>query len=65
MKITHELNKAIWLNGIRNIPRRIRVRVIRKRNEDEDAAEKFFSVVDYVPTVVFCGLKTVNSEEVQ
>ena len=65
MKITHELNKAIWLNGIRNIPRRIRVRVIRKRNEDEDAAEKFFSVVDYVPTVAFNGLKTVNSEEVQ
>merc|ERR1712166_1345684 len=49
VRIDTALNRAVWLNGIRNIPRRIRVRVPRKRNEDEDAAEKFFSVVAHIP----------------
>merc|ERR1712166_801047 len=30
VRIDTALNRAVWLNGIRNIPRRIRVRVTRK-----------------------------------
>ena len=62
MRISTALNRAVWLNGIRNIPRRIRVRVTRKRNEDEDAAEKFFSVVDHIPCEDFSNLKTENAD---
>ncbi|EDM03187.1 rCG61465 [Rattus norvegicus] len=29
------LNKAVWAKGIRNVPYLIRVRLSRKRNEDE------------------------------
>ena len=32
------------MKGIRNVPRKIRVRVTRKRNEDEDAKEKFYAL---------------------
>ena len=52
------LNRQIWATGIRNIPRKIRVRVTRKRNEDEDAKEKFYCVVKHVPTDSFEGLMT-------
>ena len=31
------LNSAIWGKGIKNVPHRIRVRLHRKRNDDEDA----------------------------
>ena len=34
------LNKFIWSQGVKNTPKRIRVRLSRKRNEDEDAKEK-------------------------
>jgi large subunit ribosomal protein L31e len=34
------LNKQIWSQGIRNVPKRIRVRLERRRDEDEEATEK-------------------------
>ena len=43
-----ELNRHVWMNGIRNVTRKIRVRITRKRNEDEDAKEKFYSLVQFV-----------------
>jgi hypothetical protein len=40
VRIDTSLNKFVWSQGIKNIPKRIRVRLYRKRNEDEDAKEK-------------------------
>ena len=40
VRIDTSLNKYIWSLGIRNPPKRIRVRLSRKRNEDEEANEK-------------------------
>ena len=37
VRIETKLNKFVWSKGIRNIPRRVRVRMSRKRNEDEEA----------------------------
>merc|ERR1712004_124179 len=48
IRVDTELNRHVWMNGIRNVPRKIRVRVTRKRNEDEDAKEKFYSLVQFV-----------------
>ena len=50
MRIETNLNRFIWAQGIRNIPRKVRVRISRKRNEDEDAKEKFYSIVTHIPT---------------
>ena len=58
VKIDTGLNRAIWVNGIRNVPRKIRVRIQRKRNEDEDSKHKFYSLVQHVPVSTFKGLKT-------
>merc|ERR1711953_1251433 len=48
VRIDPQLNRMVWATGIRNIPRKLRVRVTRKRNEDEDSKEKFYSLVQYV-----------------
>jgi len=65
-KVVHidpKVNKYIWNNGIRNIPRRIRVRIQRKLSEDDDAEEKFYSVVTHVPVESFEGLVTKKVQE--
>merc|ERR1712159_688516 len=58
VRIDNGLNRAVWVNGIRNIPRRIRVRVTRKRNEDEDAKEKVSSLVQHLDVAEFHNLRT-------
>merc|ERR1719363_38071 len=45
IRIDTKLNKFIGSNGIRNVPRRVRVRLSRKRNEDEESKEKMFTLV--------------------
>merc|ERR1719311_94851 len=49
VRIDTKLNKFVWSTGVRNIPRRVRVRMSRKRNEDEDAKQKMFTLVAHVP----------------
>ena len=45
VRIDTELNKFIWSNGIRNIPRRVRVRLQKRKNEEEGAKSQFFTLV--------------------
>merc|ERR1712021_301670 len=56
-RVDQSLNKHIWSKGIRNVPYRIRVRLERKRNEDEDATEKLYTLIKYVPVDSFKGLQ--------
>lgn len=44
----------------RNVPYRIRVRLSRKRNEDEDSPNKLYTLVTYVP-VTTCKGKYVSN----
>jgi large subunit ribosomal protein L31e len=37
VRIDTRLNKHMWSQGIRHVPHRVRVRLARKRNEDEDS----------------------------
>merc|ERR1719506_957309 len=63
VRVDTKLNKAIWSGGVRNISRRVRVRMSRKRNEDEDAKEKMFTLVQHVPVESFKGLQTENVKD--
>ena len=58
VRIDPRLNKAVWGKGIRNVPRRIRVRLQRLRNDEEDAKEKLYTLVTYIPIKDFKGLQT-------
>lgn len=48
VRITTELNKAVWKDGIHGTPTRVRVRLSRRRNEDEEAKESFYTLVSYI-----------------
>nr|AFR90231.1 ribosomal protein L31 [Sterkiella nova] len=52
------LNRFLWSQGIRNVPRKVRVRISRKKNEDEDAKEKFYSLVQHLQVETFEKLQT-------
>eukprot|EP00612_Vaucheria_litorea_P003739 CAMPEP_0171461306 /NCGR_PEP_ID=MMETSP0945-20130129/5808_1 /TAXON_ID=109269 /ORGANISM="Vaucheria litorea, Strain CCMP2940" /LENGTH=117 /DNA_ID=CAMNT_0011987629 /DNA_START=90 /DNA_END=443 /DNA_ORIENTATION=- len=63
VRIDAALNGFIWSKGIRNVPNRVRVKISRKRNEDEEAKESLYSVVEYKPVDSFKGLLTENVAE--
>lgn len=46
------LNSAIWGKGIKNVPHRIRVRLHRKRNDDEDAPAVSSSLISGFISVI-------------
>merc|ERR1711956_35348 len=64
VRIDTRLNKAIWAQGVRGVPFRMRVRLARLRNEDEDSVHKLYTLVTYVniPKGGFKGLQTENVE---
>lgn len=64
VRLDPELNKAMWANGIKTVPHRVRVRIQRKRNDNEDAKEKLYAFVSFVNVVSFKGLQneTVDDE---
>merc|ERR1719181_2716452 len=63
VRIDTKLNKFVWSTGVRNTPKRVRVRMSRKRNEDEDAKEKMFTLVQHVPAESFKDLQTENVKD--
>jgi len=58
-----ELNKFIWATGIKNPPTRVRVRLSRKRNEDEEADEALYTFCQLVEVSSFKGLETENVDD--
>ncbi|XP_037944768.1 60S ribosomal protein L31 [Teleopsis dalmanni] len=62
VRIDTRLNKHIWSKGIRSTPFRVRVRLARRRNDDEDSPNKLYTLVTYVPVASFKTLQTENVE---
>ncbi|VDD87046.1 unnamed protein product [Enterobius vermicularis] len=55
VRVDTRLNKFVW-----NVPFRVRVRLARRRNEDEDSPHKLYTLVSYVQVNSFKGLTTIN-----
>merc|ERR1712096_260412 len=62
VRIDTRLNEHIWSQGVRNVPFRIRVRLARLRNEDEDSVNKLYTLVTHVNVATFKNLQTENVE---
>merc|ERR1739841_36912 len=56
------LNKFVWSKGVRNVPRRARVRLSRRHNDDEDSTNKLYTLVTVVNVDNFKGLQTATVE---
>ncbi|KAL1988334.1 hypothetical protein VTN96DRAFT_10017 [Rasamsonia emersonii] len=63
VRLDPQLNKKVWESGIKGVPRRIRVRISRKRNDEEGAKEKLYSYVQAVNVKNPKGLSTTVVEE--
>ncbi|TFY57792.1 hypothetical protein EVJ58_g6815 [Rhodofomes roseus] len=59
VRIDPRLNQQLWERGIKSPPHRIRVKLERKRNDEENAKEKLYTYASYVPVESFKGLETV------
>merc|ERR1712214_141242 len=55
VRIDAALNKQIWAQGSANVPKRIRCRLARKRNDDEESKHKLFTLVTWCPVDTFKG----------
>merc|ERR1712154_131148 len=60
VRIDTRLNKHVWSQGVKAVPFRVRVRLARLRNEDEDSANKLYTLVTHVSVASFKGLQTEN-----
>jgi len=65
VRIDTRLNKFLWSKGVKNVPFRVRVRLSRRRNEDEDSPHKLYTLVTHVPVASFKGLQTENVDEAE
>merc|ERR1719329_1768848 len=62
VRVDTELNKFIWSKGVRNIPYRVRVKLSRRMNDDEEADEKLYTLASSVPVDNFHGLTNETAE---
>merc|ERR1712126_794858 len=62
VRIDVSLNKLVWSHGVRNVPRRARIRLARRHNDDEDSTNKLYTLVSHVKVDGFKGLQTVAVE---
>ena len=63
VRLDPQLNKKVWECGIKGVPYRLRVRISRKRNNEEGAKEKLYSYVQAVTVTDVKGLHTAIVEE--
>merc|ERR1711973_306710 len=62
VRIDVSLNKFVWSQGVRNVPRRARIRLARRHNDDEDSTNKLYTLVSHVKVDGFKGLQTTTVE---
>ena len=63
VRLDPQLNKKVWEQGVKGVPYRLRIRISRRRNDEEGAKEKLYSYVQAVNVKNPKGLHTVLVEE--
>ncbi|KAJ5220441.1 60S ribosomal protein L31 [Penicillium chermesinum] len=58
VRLDPALNKKVWESGVKGVPFRLRIRISRKRNDEENAKEKLYSHVQAVNVKSAKGLHT-------
>ncbi|GMM57099.1 hypothetical protein DAKH74_037150 [Maudiozyma humilis] len=63
VRLSPELNQAVWKRGIKGVEGRLRLRISRRRNEEENAKNPLFAYVEPVLVASAKGLQTSVVEE--
>lgn len=58
--VDSDLNSFVWSKGIRNVPFRVRVVMSRQRREEEDAGNKFYTLVQVKDVESFKELQSAS-----
>ena len=62
VRLDPQLNKKVWETGVKHTSHRLRVRISRRRNDEEGAKERLYSYVQAVNVKSPKGLQTVVVE---
>lgn len=63
VRLDPRLNVAVWKRGVQGVEKRMRLRISRRRNDEEDAKEKLYAYVEPVVVPSAKGLHTVVVDE--
>ncbi|AMD19942.1 HCL209Cp [Eremothecium sinecaudum] len=63
VRLDPRLNTEVWKKGIKGVPFRMRLKISRRRNEEENAKNPLFSYVEPVLVSSVKGLQTVVVEQ--
>lgn len=63
VRLDPRLNVQLWKRGVQGVEYRMRLRISRKRNDEEAAKEKLFAFVEPVTVASAKGLHTVVVDE--
>jgi large subunit ribosomal protein L31e len=63
VRLDPKLNVQLWSRGVQGVENRLRLRISRKRNDEEEAKEKLFAFVEFVSVPTAKGLQTVVVDE--
>merc|ERR1711877_20596 len=58
VRVDVKLNQHIWSQGIRNVPKRVRLRLRRKKDEDDESGTKWYTLASLIEVSDFKGLLT-------
>merc|ERR1719378_839330 len=58
VRLDVKLNQFIWSQGIRNVPKRVRLRLRRKKDEDDESGTKWYTLASLIEVSDFKGLLT-------
>merc|ERR1711977_329162 len=61
VRVDVKLNQHVWSQGIKNVPKRVRVRLWRKKDEDDESGSKWYTLVQLLNVESFAGLLTENN----
>lgn len=62
-QIRPKVERQLWSRGVQGVENRLRLRISRKRNDEEEAKEKLFAFVEFVSVPTAKGLQTVVVDE--
>ncbi len=58
VRIDPVLNRFVWSKGVRRLPKKVRVRFCRKKDDDSQGKPKFYTLVQHIEVDSFTGLQT-------
>jgi large subunit ribosomal protein L31e len=55
------LNQFVWKQGIRNVPRRVRLRLRRQKDDKDESGTTWYTLASLLEVDGFSGLLTENN----